>query len=208
MLHTTTIAVIAGGAVVLLLGIAALLRARRRRQRADFADLPALLYFAGNDTSRGDGAGPSRSALAVPGWLPARSPGGTGGSRAVAWAPAATDRVQLLPGCLRPDSGGEEIRFVARPGEQRFTLGRSRGPAHSHIQLSAPTVSRMHAWMELSDGEWRVGRLSQTNDVVLNGSPVSGDSARPLRDGDRLELGDTVFTFHHRATRAEASDDE
>lgn len=207
MLQTTTMAVIAGAAVLLLLGLIAL-RWKRRRRHSRYADLPALLYFAGDvgspNVSRRMEVVGDRPA----GWPLAR-PAVDRAARArtaVAWAPAPDETVQLLPGGLRPEIGGEEIRFVARGGERRFTLGRGRGGAHEHIRLGAPTVSRMHAWMEFSDGEWRVGRLSQTNDVIVNGAPLERDAAQLLRDGDRLELGDVAFTFHHPGQRDEMRD--
>ena len=108
--------------------------------------------------------------------------------------------VQLLPGRLVPLSGGdEEIRFIRRPGVTRFTFGRSPGPAESHIQLLAATASRMHAYMEIDQGHWRIGNMSETNQVLVNGEALeSGDAERVLVDGDRIELGEVGFIFRER----------
>lgn len=203
MLQTTTMAMIAGGAVALLLIIVALGRYRRARRRAEYTDLPALLYLAGNNATGRPDAAAARPIGSIPGWRGAQP---RREAKATAWGPAPDETVQLLPGSLRPESGDEEIRFAARAGCRRFTLGRGRGAAHDHIQLSAPTVSRMHAWMEFRDGEWRIGRLSRTNDVVVNGTSIGPDSAHPLRDGDRLELGEVAFAFHHPGQRVRVTD--
>jgi pSer/pThr/pTyr-binding forkhead associated (FHA) protein len=106
----------------------------------------------------------------------------------------------LWPGRLVPLSGAdEEIRFIRKPGVSRFTFGRSAGPADSHIQLLAATASRMHAYMEPEGGRWRIGNMSETNQVLINGEALeSGDAARWLSDGDRIELGEVGFIFRER----------
>ncbi|HEX2168655.1 MAG TPA: FHA domain-containing protein [Longimicrobiales bacterium] len=107
--------------------------------------------------------------------------------------------LQLLPGRLEPLERGmdQEIRFVRIPGVNRFTLGRNAGPEHSHIQLRARTASRMHAYMVYEDSRWLLGNMSQTNAVVLNGSPLNGDPHR-LQEGDRIEFGELTFVFRER----------
>jgi hypothetical protein len=112
----------------------------------------------------------------------------------------ADEIVQLHPGRLVPDDGaGEEIRFIRSPGVNRFTFGRSPGPAQTHIQLLAPTASRMHAYMVIEDGRWRIGNMSETNQVLVNGEALeSGEADRWLVDGDRIELGEVTFIFRER----------
>ena len=114
-------------------------------------------------------------------------------------APGTDVTLQLLPGRLEPvDRGAEqEIRFVRVPGMNRFTLGRNPGPAHSHIQLRAVTASRMHAFMIFEAGRWQLGNMSETNAVVINGSPVNG-GPQLLEDGDRIEFGELTFVFRER----------
>lgn len=109
--------------------------------------------------------------------------------------------LQLWPGRLEPAEGGsdQEIRFIRTPGSNRFTFGRSVGPAHTHIQLLAQTASRMHAYMIIEDGRWRIGNMSQTNRVLVNGAPLeTGDADRWLEDGDRIDLGEVGFIFRER----------
>jgi hypothetical protein len=114
---------------------------------------------------------------------------------------AADGVVQLWPGRLEPVASNvdEEIRFIRTPGINRFTFGRSPGPANSHIQLLAPTASRQHAYMVIENGRWRIGNMSETNRVVVNGELLaSGDADRWLHDGDRIELGEVSFVFRER----------
>jgi hypothetical protein len=116
-------------------------------------------------------------------------------------APAHTDvdgTMQLLPGRLEPLNHDvhQEIRFVKMRGINRFTFGRSPGPPYEHVQLRAATASRMHAYMVFDDSRWRIGNLSETNRVVVNGAPLSSDHV--LQDGDRIEFGEIAFVFRER----------
>ncbi|HEY9228825.1 MAG TPA: FHA domain-containing protein [Gemmatimonadaceae bacterium] len=109
--------------------------------------------------------------------------------------------VQILPGRLEVIAGAtplREIRFVRVPGEpDRVILGREPGPSPQHIGLGSATVSRLHARFDFTDQRWNVKNLSRTNPLVVNDDELSdSDAARPLADGDRLELGEVVLRFH------------
>jgi hypothetical protein len=110
--------------------------------------------------------------------------------------------LQLLPGRLEVvegDGQGRDIRFMRAWGEPpEVTFGRSRGPAHRHVQLSAPTVSRNHARMELEGERWKIVNLSATNPVVVNGQELVPHSARLLDEGDRIEMGEVIFRYRER----------
>lgn len=108
--------------------------------------------------------------------------------------------LQLLPGRLEPADPGtdKEIRFIRVSGSNRFTLGRDRSSARTHIHLEAATASRMHAFMLFEEGQWRLGNMSQTNPVVINGTALNGDAPWPLADGDRIEFGELTFVFRER----------
>ena len=113
--------------------------------------------------------------------------------------------LRFLPGRLEVVAGpdaGREIRFVAPPGAGdavEVTFGRNEGPAYRHVQLLARTVSRRHAVMALTDGHWSLQNLSATNPVLLNGRALAPDEIAPLLvEGDRIEMGEVVFTFHGR----------
>jgi hypothetical protein len=203
-----------GGALILLLIIVAAGWFIRRRvvTEAERRDLPIVLFAPGPGRAA---AAPRRAAPDAAGERdspPARPPlrivedrdGPRARSDDANGANSASEydgTLQLLPGRLEPVQGGldQEIRFVKRPGVNRFTFGRSPGPRHVHIQLSAPTASRMHAFMVFENGRWRVGNMSSTNRVIVNGAPLeSDDEARLLEDGDCIELGEIAFIFRER----------
>lgn len=115
----------------------------------------------------------------------------------------AEGTLQFLPGRLEIAAGldaGREIRFVNVPGPQgtEVTFGRSDGELYRHIQLRDQTVSRSHARMRLVDGRWFLLNLSQTNPVVQNGLSLATGEERPVEDGDRIEMGEVLFTFRSR----------
>lgn len=114
--------------------------------------------------------------------------------------------LQLLPGRLQIQAGGgqgQEIRFVRVPGNPpEVTFGRNPGPAYRHVQLRVATVSRLHARLWFHEGVWTIENLSGTNPVVVNGRSLSsGLNELGLRDGDRIEMGEVVFTFHQPEVR-------
>lgn len=111
--------------------------------------------------------------------------------------------VQLLPGRLEILEGPiahREIRFMRFPGQPaRVILGREPRVTPHYIGLESPTVSRRHAQFDFTDKRWFVKNLSRTNPVVINDEQLSDtDAARPLEDGDRIELGDVILRFHAR----------
>jgi len=111
--------------------------------------------------------------------------------------------LQFLPGRLEISSGldtGREIRFVRVPGPNgtEVTFGRNAGPLYRHIQLRDQTVSREHARLVFSDGNWTLTNLSKTNPVAHNGRILQLAEVQPLGDGDRLEMGEVVFNFRSR----------
>ena len=129
------------------------------------------------------------------------------------WAPPSTTptpagTVQFLPGRLEVVQGrsvtGQEVRFVRpeRVGDRAVvTFGRGEGVPYRHVQLKVPTVSRLHARMSLEPGSrtWKLENLSTTNPVAVNGVDLpEGAPPLPLADGDRVEMGEVVFTYRAR----------
>lgn len=115
----------------------------------------------------------------------------------------AEGTLQFLPGRLEIASGmdaGREIRFVRVPGphETEVTFGRSEGELYRHIQLRDQTVSRAHAVMRLVDSVWTLMNHSRTNPVVHNGKVLGDGAEQELEDGDRIEMGEVLFTFRNR----------
>lgn len=110
------------------------------------------------------------------------------------------DAVQLLPARLEVLAGmsrRQDIRFVRTPGETpHMILGREPGASPHHVTLTSSTVSRQHARVAYTNGQWKVINLSTTNPVVVNDRALPGPrSERTLSDGDKIELGDVVLRF-------------
>ncbi|MEO7360786.1 MAG: FHA domain-containing protein [Gemmatimonadaceae bacterium] len=115
----------------------------------------------------------------------------------------AEGTLQFLPGRLEIASGldnGREIRFVRLPGPNgtEVTFGRNEGALYRHIQLRDQTVSREHARMALIDGHWLLTNLSKTNPVAHNGRVLGPGEHQLLTDGDRLDMGEVIFSFRSR----------
>jgi len=110
------------------------------------------------------------------------------------------DALQLLPARLEVVSGiapRQVLRFVRLPGKPaEMILGREAASSPQHVTLTSSTVSRRHARVTYADGRWLVTNLSRTNPVVINDQALNEfEGARPLLDGDRIELGDVVLRF-------------
>ncbi|WP_373058192.1 FHA domain-containing protein [Gemmatimonas sp.] len=115
----------------------------------------------------------------------------------------AEGTLQFLPGRLEIGSGfdaGREIRFVQVPGPDGtdITFGRNEGALYRHIQLRDQTVSRQHAVLQWREGRWSLRNLSHTNPVAHNGAMLDTLDAPCLQDGDRIEMGEVIFTFRSR----------
>lgn len=122
---------------------------------------------------------------------------------AIRFSVPADGTLQFLPGRLEIGSGldaGREIRFVHVPGPDgtEVTFGRNEGALYRHIQLRDKTVSRQHAVLQWRDGHWYLSNLSQTNPVARNGVVLDTIDAPCLQDGDRIEMGEVIFTFRSR----------
>lgn len=60
------------------------------------------------------------------------------------------------------------------------------------LQLDSEEVSRAHAKLTRTDGEYTVEDLGSRNGILLNGLRVH---SAVLRDGDEVQLGDVVLTY-------------
>jgi hypothetical protein len=75
----------------------------------------------------------------------------------------------------------------------RFTIGRE--PA-CDMTLANETVSRWHASLERSSGEWLLADLGSTNGTRLNGWRVT--TPIPVRAGDMVSFGTATFVLADR----------
>ena len=63
------------------------------------------------------------------------------------------------------------------------------------VQLEDAMASRKHALLQrLADGTWELVDLGSRNGTLLNGRRAS---TQPIRFGDHIQIGETVFLFSH-----------
>lgn len=167
---------------------------------------PSIIEFVSGGTSK-PAQNPDNSPVAAPADSAVLSPDGVPGTmvegQLLRFSVPAEGTLQFLPGRLEIAAGvdtGREIRFVRVPGPHgmEVTFGRSEGELYRHIQLRDQTVSRSHAQMRLVDGTWSLMNFSHTNPVVHNGQVLPDGVEQPLEDGDRIEMGEVLFTFKSR----------
>jgi Nif-specific regulatory protein len=67
------------------------------------------------------------------------------------------------------------------------------------LAIADPAVSLRHCVLEYSGGEVTVSDCDQRNPTFVNGLPAAGQS---LRDGDEIQIGDSLFVLHLEADQA------
>lgn len=90
--------------------------------------------------------------------------------------------------------GQREFELVDR----EVAIGRELDNA---LRLSDPSVSRHHAVVRQGQDGFRIEDLQSSNGVLLNGARVP---SAPLRDGDRITLGQMQLTFQDPAPASPA----
>jgi pSer/pThr/pTyr-binding forkhead associated (FHA) protein len=84
------------------------------------------------------------------------------------------------------DSKGERHQL----SDAGMTIGRGRG---NGLDLRDDRkVSRSHAELRLSDGQWSLVDLNSRNGTFVNQRPIL---QCPLRDGDQIQIGDATLGF-------------
>lgn len=84
-----------------------------------------------------------------------------------------------------PDAGACHLL----PDGEPQLIGRSTEALGSHD----PTVSRRHAELTPSEGAWWITDLRSTHGTLVNGQRIG--SRTRLREGDRVQCGQTAFVF-------------
>jgi hypothetical protein len=123
-------------------------------------------------------------------------------------APSPMSFGTVVTDSLKPDPAGPALgatvvvsfgRLVALEegtGAMEFrvqpltTIGRTR---NNDIQVDAPSVSRKHAQIALTDAGYVVRDLGSENGTFVNGERIA---EQPLTDGDLLHFGGIGFSFH------------
>ena len=101
--------------------------------------------------------------------------------------------------------GGGGVR-VALGNVTRLRLGRGDGRSlhreGGEVTLLIPDVrmSADHAWVVAADGAFQLEDRGSTNGAIVNGTALAQGAKRVLRDGDIVELGQTVFLYRELLT--------
>lgn len=109
-------------------------------------------------------------------------------------APAPTGRFRLvLP------SGAE----FALAGKSEYLLGRADPISNVFPDVDLTPhgaeqagVSRRHARLKLSGGQWLIEDLNSVNFTFVNNQKLTPGVPQPLSDGAQIRLGRLVLTFH------------
>ena len=88
----------------------------------------------------------------------------------------------------------EGISDTPCPVPATCSLGRAES---NYVILKDKKASRNHALIHVQGGEYWLVDFGSTNGTLVNGRRVTLPT--PLRNGDRLMIGDTALTFHHEA---------
>lgn len=82
------------------------------------------------------------------------------------------------------------LEFILNEGST-VSLGRDMG---NDIELQNKKVSKLHAVISWKESEFVIADQNSTNGTRVNGSRITGQI--PLKDGDRIEIGDFVLSFY------------
>jgi hypothetical protein len=110
------------------------------------------------------------------------------------------DKTMLRPanmgiGYVRVEEGKEPGR-VYDIKKETLSIGRSR---ESDIFLEDLAVSRLHASIvSMGNGDYGLKDEGSANGTKVNGQPVAKYQTFPLKEGDRIQLGQTVLVFAKR----------
>src|SRR5262245_41233310 len=79
-------------------------------------------------------------------------------------------------------------------GNEPVIIGRS--PEKCRVVLPANAVSREHARIVPSGGQYFVEDLQSRNKTYVNNKVVEGRYPTPLKNGDNIKICDFLFSFH------------
>lgn len=92
---------------------------------------------------------------------------------------------------------------VPIPSQDEVVIGRSDPATNTLVDVDltslggiAGGVSRQHARLMFVQNTWTIEDLDSTNGTRLNGVPLRPYEPQPLHDGDQVQLGQMVLTFH------------
>ncbi len=93
--------------------------------------------------------------------------------------------------CWSSPSGGEE-ELVYEFDQSRIVIGRGRG---ADVRLPHRAVSVRHATIEAQGTRYTIVDHGATNGTLVQGARIVSGRPKPLRDGDRIEVGGFAVVF-------------
>jgi transcriptional regulator of acetoin/glycerol metabolism len=110
-------------------------------------------------------------------------------------APRRVARLCLVLECERPTAGGESFE-LGDVDEVVFARGTERAVEREatllRLKIPAKSLSTVHARLLRRSGEWAIEDAASKNGTMVNGARVQ---SAPLREGDTIEMGRTLFVF-------------
>lgn len=116
-------------------------------------------------------------------------------------APDATSVPPPPEGAVAPTEAPEaQLQLVkssmAIASEFSVTKGKTLGRTmENDIVLPDSYVSRKHAKISYENGAYMIEDLGSTNGTLLNNTDIKGMGKQPLKNGDQIQFGTTLFTF-------------
>ncbi len=77
-------------------------------------------------------------------------------------------------------------------GKRLATIGRGVG---NFIQISDENSSRVHAQFKGAASGMQIKDMGSSNGTLVNGEKISQSTFRPLSDGDKIKIGDTLLVY-------------
>jgi pSer/pThr/pTyr-binding forkhead associated (FHA) protein len=95
---------------------------------------------------------------------------------------------------VRSRDGHTMQEELAYPFDQaRIVLGRAPS---ADVRIPSPTVSDAHASVQLKGVDWFLTDLGSRNGTKHNGQHLLPERTRKLQDGDLIDIGNYVLSFH------------
>lgn len=87
-------------------------------------------------------------------------------------------------------------------GKRTATIGRGIG---NFIQTGDENSSQVHAQFKGAAAGLRIKDMGSSNGTRVNGEQLEADTFRRLEDGDRVEIGNTVFVYRREGNFQDAA---
>jgi hypothetical protein len=91
------------------------------------------------------------------------------------------------------ERGNDKGLSVKIEPAKAYVVGREN--SHAAVKLSDPMASRAHFQISSQNGSWRVKDMKSRNGTLLNDEQLLPDSDTELKIGDKIQVGETIFSF-------------